>query len=1089
MRPGRCIAATIETGGHDRLAIFVEVRDHQLDHIDHNSVCRTISQTARRACAVAPTLVASFSARSFPLTTSGKLKRLATAHSYLTKALSPLYEHCTAHHQDRVWNRAECVQALTLASPPQLTERAICCILYLWLMDQLDLEPTGIDGLSNVSLVSTGMNSSSLTELHQFLRSAFPAVDTTPALIDESTSISTLSGLIFDHVSKEDRHIPFAQPLLLQDFLTCTQVTDFLFRLHLLPPDSTSHEWASYFTLPLSHPHVLPRSLPLQGSANLAESELWPPLFDSFLHMFGISPTHELFLCFDDLTFANISSELANQILLRLRCDNAVTVPSTKNLKQDQRIEMLVGSVQDKNDNSGICIDNSETLSHQKAARSLKSTPNATLTARNSIKIASIAPDRFRSKPLAIIGIALRGPRSINNSDSFWRDLTGEGPHAPCSARNNRIEYSNEKRRTEAQSNCDSGKEAESNGKETGSGRAVGDKLSLCETLAREALGQCSLKPVLTGIFYGGSERFSGQIAKSLGVKGPTVDIDTACTSSISAMQSAASYLSENGRQRGTYAIVLSACFGETEDASKLATDALHSMGILSQQGQAMPFGLGRDGTWPCEFGGAVGLLPLDDAIALKQPAWAVLRGAHVMQAPINALGLQKPSDHATVARASHDCAGVRSQEVEYVECHALGTPLGDRIELEALTDIYGSELFPRDPVLLGTHTASYGHCFHASGMLAFIKVAIMLARGGPCPPQNTFLIDPSLEKVAVGMHILGSKRATQAEQPYSMQALETRRMMRVACLHSYGSDGTVAHATLTYAPAGLAHHFAAREAEDPSAGHSQRSPPLVDSTMSNTSELHDSMNFKLGTASTKALLPLNPDCLQTILQDYSLMPTTNDRVTHLMMVVLGLSHCSAHEDTALLLPFWQCERICEDIADAIVGALRHGGVVPRPPNHLRHGCTVRDLALHLEQEFQNSVRVCELVMLYKHMHQYSPMTPSTSPRTATPSNLSKQSHKIIPIVQRADALRDDQIHSDFPTYVLSVVEEITGGVVRQSDTLKSLGLTSAQCFELIQQFQGIGSSSIALDARHLDMSMDELAADMLLQTYMSWRK
>ncbi|MET9323422.1 beta-ketoacyl synthase N-terminal-like domain-containing protein [Streptomyces sp. NPDC003038] len=227
------------------------------------------------------------------------------------------------------------------------------------------------------------------------------------------------------------------------------------------------------------------------------------------------------------------------------------------------------------------------------------------------------------------------------------------------------------------------------------------------------------------------------RVAYKLGLRGPSIGVQTACSSSLTAVHYA----------------VLSLLSGECDMA--LAGGAsvnepmlgyrFHAGGLQSQDGYCRPFDARSTGTSFSSGVGVVVLRRLGDALRAGDPVLAVLHGTAVGNDGSARSGFTAPSPSglADVVAAALDVAGVRGDQLRYVEAHGSGTPLGDQIELRGLTAGIRAGLdracsAPAGFCGLGSVKANIGHAGPAAGIAGLIK-AVQVARTGELPPHPMF--------------------------------------------------------------------------------------------------------------------------------------------------------------------------------------------------------------------------------------------------------------------------------------------------------------------------------------------------------------
>ena len=229
-----------------------------------------------------------------------------------------------------------------------------------------------------------------------------------------------------------------------------------------------------------------------------------------------------------------------------------------------------------------------------------------------------------------------------------------------------------------------------------------------------------------------------GRVAYALGLQGPAIALDTACSSSLVAVHQAVA-----GLQRCEADLALAG--GVHVILSGRLFEMRANAGMLSPNGRCATFDAAADGYVRGEGCGILVLKRLAEAEADGDRIWAVIRGSALNQDGASA-GLTVPNGAAqelVIAEALRR-AGVTPAQVDYLEAHGTGTPVGDPIELRAVVNTFGADRAPQRPLLIGSVKTNVGHLESAAGVAGLIKVALAMNRG--VIPRHLHFETPSPE-------------------------------------------------------------------------------------------------------------------------------------------------------------------------------------------------------------------------------------------------------------------------------------------------------------------------------------------------------
>lgn len=277
----------------------------------------------------------------------------------------------------------------------------------------------------------------------------------------------------------------------------------------------------------------------------------------------------------------------------------------------------------------------------------------------------------------------------------------------------------------------------------------------------------------------------SGRIAYSLGLHGPALTLDTACSSGLTAVHMACRSL---GGGESDLALAGGA-FIMLEPRKFIAGTA---QSHLSPTGRCHAFDAAADGYVTGEAVSVVLLKRLPDAQRDGDRILAVIRGTAANQDG-RTVNFSTPSATAQTAlyRAALDAAGVDAGTVGMVEAHGPGTPVGDPIEYASLSEVYGVD----GPCALGSVKTNFGHTQSASGLLGLMK-AILALQHGTIPRNLHFTRLPdAMARVSTNLFV------PQQNTPWPNVGETSGPHPRRAAVSSYGVSGTNVHAIVEQAP------------------------------------------------------------------------------------------------------------------------------------------------------------------------------------------------------------------------------------------------------------------------------------------------
>ncbi|MFI5957606.1 SDR family NAD(P)-dependent oxidoreductase [Cryptosporangium sp. NPDC051539] len=270
-----------------------------------------------------------------------------------------------------------------------------------------------------------------------------------------------------------------------------------------------------------------------------------------------------------------------------------------------------------------------------------------------------------------------------------------------------------------------------------------------------------------------------------LNLRGPSMTVQTACSSSLVATHVAAQSLRAGECE---LALAGAAVVDLPAGRGHLWTPG----GVHSADGHCRPFDAAATGTLFGSGAGIVVLRRLDDALAAGDRVLAVIRGSAVNNDGADKVSFSAPSvtGQSEVVAEAMALAGVKPEQIEYVEAHATGTALGDPIEIAALAEAFAGPAGSARTAV-GSVKSNIGHLNPAAGIAGLIKTVLMLDREAVVPSINVTELNPRLELDSTPFTVVTELRPWphRPDQP------------RYASVSSLGIGGTNAHLVLSDAP------------------------------------------------------------------------------------------------------------------------------------------------------------------------------------------------------------------------------------------------------------------------------------------------
>ena len=302
------------------------------------------------------------------------------------------------------------------------------------------------------------------------------------------------------------------------------------------------------------------------------------------------------------------------------------------------------------------------------------------------------------------------------------------------------------------------------------------------------------------------------RVSYFLDANGPSMPIDTMCSSSLVAVHEACEHLRRNECE-------LAIAGGVNLSLHPYMYVSLSAQRMLSPDGRCKPFGKGANGYVPGEGVAAILLKPLSRALADRDRIHAVIRGTSVNHGGrTNGYTVPNPVAQGKVIRQALDRANVHARTVSYVEAHGTGTELGDPIEITGLSQAFQGDTADTGFCALGSVKSNIGHLEAASGIAGLAKVVLQMKHATLVPSLHAEELNPHIDFPGSPFVV------NRALRPWDRPVVDGKVHPRIAGISSFGAGGSNAHV--------IVEEYATEDGADPApvtaAGAAPAGPVLV---------------------------------------------------------------------------------------------------------------------------------------------------------------------------------------------------------------------------------------------------------------------
>ncbi|MEJ2622292.1 MAG: beta-ketoacyl synthase N-terminal-like domain-containing protein, partial [Candidatus Thiodiazotropha sp.] len=267
---------------------------------------------------------------------------------------------------------------------------------------------------------------------------------------------------------------------------------------------------------------------------------------------------------------------------------------------------------------------------------------------------------------------------------------------------------------------------------------------------------------------------------------GPSLAVDTMCSSSLTAIHLACQSLQQGGCD-------LAVAGGVNLSIHPNKYLLLGQSQMLSSKGRCESFGAGGDGYVPGEGVGAVLLKPKRKAMEDGDHIYGVIRGTAINHGgKTNGYSVPNPHAQARVIQRAFDAARVDPRTVSYIEAHGTGTSLGDPIEIAGLSKAFQATNNDKQYCAIGSAKSNIGHCESAAGIAGVTKVLLQMQHGELAPSLHAETLNANIDFEITPFVV--QRELTEWKRPVLSLEGAPREYPRIAGVSSFGAGGSNAH-------------------------------------------------------------------------------------------------------------------------------------------------------------------------------------------------------------------------------------------------------------------------------------------------------
>ena len=278
----------------------------------------------------------------------------------------------------------------------------------------------------------------------------------------------------------------------------------------------------------------------------------------------------------------------------------------------------------------------------------------------------------------------------------------------------------------------------------------------------------------------------ANRVSYHLNLNGPSVALDTMCSSSLTAIHLACESL-----RRGESQIALAGGVNLSIHPNKYTFLSLGR--FISTDGRCRSFGEGGDGYVPGEGVGAVVLKPLAQALTDRDHIYALIKGSALNHGgKTSSFSVPNPNAQGELIGEALQNAAVHPRTLSYLEAHGTGTSLGDPIEISGLIQCFSRYTRDKQFCPIGSVKSNIGHLEAAAGIAALTKVLLQLKHTALVPSIHSSCLNPNIDFSESPFFV--QRELAPWPRPNEIRNDISRELPRRAGISSFGAGGANAH-------------------------------------------------------------------------------------------------------------------------------------------------------------------------------------------------------------------------------------------------------------------------------------------------------